>query len=91
MRSISWHWWRRNGRRRLLLVLMAAAISACSLVRGPSPYRVTIPTLRAAPAEYEVGGIAYRCYRKDDIIAVIRELKTACLALGGTAAECQTE
>jgi len=36
-------------------------------------------------------GIWYRCYRREEAIGIVVELKAACLAMGQTPEECQTE
>jgi hypothetical protein len=91
MRCLHWPWWRRSGATLLLLVLMVGGICACSHTAGRSPFRVQIPLLTQAPAEYVAGGVAYRCYVREDSVALVRELKAACLALGGSREECQAE
>jgi len=91
MQSTSWPWRPRSGRRLLLGILTAAAICGCSQTVAPSHYRVTLPLLHATPSEYVVDGVAYRCYQRDDALTIVRELKAACLALGGTPRDCQTE
>ncbi len=74
-----------------LAILWGLGISACATAPQPSPYRVQIPTLTARPIEYDVGaGEWIRCYRRDDALAIVIELKAACLALGGTDDDCQS-
>jgi hypothetical protein len=44
-----------------------------------------------APSEYQAEGKTYRCYLAEDAKALILELKSSCLALGGSREECQAE
>lgn len=79
-----------NLRRRLGTILLLA-ISGCATAPGPSPYRVTVPILQERPTDYQMAeGIWYRCYRREEAIGMVIELKAACLALGGSPEECQT-
>ena len=81
-----------SGKRTLLVLLTVGVASACApITAGLSPYRVQVPLLHQSPSEYTVQGHTYRCYAVEDAEAIVRELKAACLALGGTAKECQTE
>lgn len=76
---------------RRLAILSTLAISACATAPQPSAYRVQIPELTARPIDIQGGdGEWLRCYRRDDALAIVIELKAACLALGGTAEQCQT-
>jgi len=86
-----WRSRRTSGRRALLLSLVAGLSFGCNQTLGPSPYQVQIPILRATPTEYDVGSVRYSCLRNDDLTALIRELKAACLALGQTPRDCQAE
>lgn len=77
--------------RRLLGVILLLAISGCGTAPGPSPYRVVMPILQERPTDYQMAeGIWYRCYRREDAIGLVVEVKAACLALGGSPEECQT-
>lgn len=72
-------------------MILLAGISGCATAPKPSPYRVAVPILHAIPTDYQIEeGIWYRCYRRDDALAIVRELKAACLAHGQTPEECQT-
>jgi hypothetical protein len=84
--------WRLGTKLRLLLILLLLGSSGCVTAPQPSSYRVQIPILQARPTDYQVAeGEWMRCYRRDDALQLVIELKTACLALGGTPEECQTE
>ncbi len=85
-----------------LCCLMAGLLSACGTT-GPSSssgYRVTLPVLTLPPKIHEceirntTTGVTQpaECVTrlKQDDDAIIRELKAACLALGGSDLECQT-
>lgn len=80
-----------SGRPGLLRPLIfAVAISGCATAPQPSPYRVEMPLLTMAPTDYQIEeGTWLRCYDRNDALAIIRELKAACLALGGTPEACQ--
>lgn len=79
-----------NSRLRLGAILLLA-ISGCATAPGPSPYRVVMPILQERPTDYQMAeGIWYRCYRREDAIGLVVEVKAACLALGGSPEECQT-
>jgi hypothetical protein len=79
----------------LLLALMAAP--GCALNQaGESSYRVRIPTLQAPPIEQAcdvegLGKTTCTCLVTRDHQALVRKLKAACLALGGSPKDCQTE
>ncbi len=80
------------GKLMLHLVPMAVLLWGCALTPRPSPYQVLIPTLQAQPREIPCNAPeATTCLvlRKDDWQKVIRELKAACLALGGSKEKCQ--
>lgn len=83
MRHCDGKWW-------LTISLIGGLLSGCATAPRPSPYRVAIPELQAHPTDYQVGAEWYRCYRRDDAIALVQELKAACLATGGTPEACQT-
>jgi hypothetical protein len=73
-----------------LMILWGMLISGCGTAPHPSPYRVEIPILRAIPTDYQLAeGEWYRCYLREDALALGIELKAACLALGGTEVQCQ--
>ena len=77
--------------RLWLGAILLLAISGCGTAPGPSPYRVEIPILQQRPAEYQTAdGTWYRCYQREDVQAIVIELKAACLALGQSPEECQT-
>lgn len=87
---------RQSGRLGLLVVLMVGLISACGTAgMAPSPYRVTMPVLDATPmaVRCQKNGQPARCkvVLETDWAAVVRELKAACLALGGSDADCLTD
>jgi len=49
-----------------------------------------MPTLRAIPSDYQIDdGTWYRCYLREDALAIVTELKAACLAHGQSAELCQ--
>ena len=96
-------------RTRWLALTVALALSGCAPAAGGSPYRVSLPTLRADPTCYaltqkarvpcpvtsdapgrDVGDLVIVVYWTD-WAGLVRELRGACLALGGTATECGTE
>lgn len=77
--------------RRKLGAILLLGISGCATAPGPSPYRVVMPILQERPTDYQMAeGIWYRCYRREDAVGMVIELKAACLALGQTPEECQT-
>lgn len=79
----------------MLSVVVWAASSGCSQGLRSFTYRVEIPTLRARPLEIgcHLGDHPETCVvvLRDDWLRVVRELKAACLALGGSREECQAE
>ncbi len=82
---------RLHSKLQRLGILWLLASSACATAPEPSPYRVEIPALVERPTDYQVEeGVWLRCYRREDALALIIELKAACLALGGTPTQCQT-
>ena len=88
---------RMTGRFARVVLLTAGLVSACSPVLPLSPrtgYRVMVPPLTAAPVAREcfLGEKWEPCVllTRTDYETLIRQLKGACLALGGTDAECQT-
>lgn len=90
--------WRRPDLRRLgwpsrLALLVTFTLPACG-TPGAGSYRMTIPILEATPVEGPCrldDGSQRVCLRvlREDWIALIVELKAACLALGGNERECQ--
>jgi len=73
-------------------MMWGLVICGCTTAPGPSLYRVEIPELHAHPTDYQTAeGVWVRCYLRDDAVAIVTELKAACLALGGTPAQCQAE
>lgn len=73
-------------------ILWGLASCGCVPAPGPSRYQVTLPELTARPTDYQFAeGEWYRCYVREDALALVHELKAACLALGGTSQHCQTE
>lgn len=81
--------WRWSGKWRLGAILLLVS-SGCATGPSPSPYRVTVPILAERPTDYQMAeGIWYRCYRREDAIGIVVELKAACLAFGQSPEECQ--
>ena len=87
---------RWNGRPVLWIVLIAGLASGCATALPGTAYRPSIPTLTMMP---EMGQCRFesRASRpcvvlaREDWEAIVRELKAACLALGGSPEACQTE
>ena len=80
----------------LLVAAMVGLLCACATPTTGSSYRVTIPVLTVAPLVFDcrlASGATESCIvlLRRDHENIVRELKTACLALGGTAAQCHTE
>lgn len=86
---------RMNGNGLLWVILMGALLSACGMGRQPSNYTVTIPILTAAPHHHpcNLNGMetTCTCFVRSDAEALIRQLKAACVANGGSDEECQTK
>ncbi len=86
---------RWGGKRLLLLALTAGVLSSCAQAPCKSPYQVTIPTLQAAPVPLAcLQGIqATNCLLvlEQDWKRVVRELKAACIAAGGSFEDCQAQ
>ena len=79
-----------RGKRVRCGLLALLALCGCVKGQGPSGYQVRIPELQAQPTDYQIGdGVWVRCYLRDDAIAIVTELKAACLAAGGTIETCQ--
>ena len=83
------------GRRLLLMILVVALSYSCAGTPCKSPYRVVIPILEAEPqiVTCRQGLTETRCLLllEEDHRRVVRELKAACLALGGSAESCRTQ
>lgn len=80
----------RGNTRPGLLAILVLGTFGCATAPPPSHYQVEIPLLQARPTDYQAGeGIWYRCYRREDAIAIVTEFKAACLALGGSPEQCQ--
>lgn len=77
--------------RLRLGAILLLGISGCATAPSPSPYRVVMPILQERPTDYQMAeGIWYRCYRREEALGIVVQLKAACLALGGSPEECQT-
>jgi len=76
-------------------VVLAAGVSGCACVRTVPEYQVQIPTLTLEPLVYscetDAGPDVCITLSIDDYDAIVRELKAACLALGGSERKCQAE
>ncbi|HEV8642265.1 MAG TPA: hypothetical protein VGV13_14300 [Methylomirabilota bacterium] len=76
----------------MLLVTLTVA-QGCATPAGLSSYRVTLPVLQATPRELtchlEEAETTCVVMLRDDLRALVRELKAACLALGGSPGDCQ--
>lgn len=91
----------RNGKRVLWASLLLGLICGCATSPSPFRYSVTIPMLevtpKVAPCQLkDASGVivaSERCVTlvESDLIELIVELKAACLALGNTPTQCQTE
>lgn len=80
----------------VLQIMSLCALCACSTVPTASSYKVTIPLLTVTPQVFEcrlASGKTDVCIAllRSDFAALVRELKTACLVLGGSPADCQAE
>lgn len=73
--------------------MTGALLSGCAT--GPGTYRVSIPELTAKPVQgtCKLRGEPADCtlLLTRDYQSLVRELKAACLALGGSPESCQTE
>ncbi len=77
---------------RLLVLLLALALtSGCVTGLGKSVYQVKMPLLGAEPRVFACGDQTCIAILKQDYDALVRELKTACLAAGQSSKECQTD
>jgi len=85
-----------NWRMRICVgstALLSLTSYGCAPTPLPSPYRVNLPTLNAAPLVTPCRtDRPTQCVvlTQDDYLALVRELKAACLALGGTPDACLT-
>ncbi len=90
--------WRtkRYGSKCALWLTMTFLLSSCgtALVTSES-YQVTMPLLQAQPliekCEVDVQNTWCATLLLEDYQAIVRELKAACLALGGDVETCQTD
>ena len=89
--------WRHSAGRLLpLALLITGLVSGCSLARGNSSYQVQIPVPHALPKTVRCVTEKDQTERdcvlilEEDFDAIVRELKSACLALRGTDEQCQT-
>ncbi len=83
-------------RSMLWIGLMVVGLCACATEPPASNYRVTLPTLEMEPREFSCelsDGSKADCVilLSSDLRKIVRKLKAACLALGGTEVECQAE
>ncbi len=89
-----------NGKRMLSGILLALLICGCARAPASSTYKVQIPALTRAPKQHTCGvqdkitnertGVSCTTLLTADYQQLVIELKTACLAAGGTDEECQT-
>lgn len=86
------HW---DGKWMLWGLLMVGLLSGCRTEPCISSYQVTVPTLAAPPLPLtcQVGQQDRKCLAllETDYQGLVRELKAACLAAGGSHQQCQTE
>lgn len=82
-------------RRRTVITLVALICGCAPAAPLRSVYQVQIPTLTAPPSASSciVNGEPARCLLvyEEDWRALVIELKSACLALGGSLTDCQVE
>lgn len=76
--------------------LLAGALSCgCALAPAPSSYQVRLPLLTAptirVPCQADGRPATCRVILETDYEALVRELKAACVAAGGSDVDCQTE
>lgn len=85
---------RTSGKRLLLLSLMVVLTYGCANRVRESNYQVELPILMAQPLHHECTindqPTTCTCFVKSDAEAIVRKLKAACRALGGTEEACQT-
>lgn len=83
-----------SGKHVLLWLLTAALLSGCANKVVESSYHLTIPDLTVEPLRHRCttpeGPTMCKCFVEADINLLIRKLKAACVALGGTEDACQT-
>ena len=86
--------WRTFSVRRSIALTLVALVWGCAPVPLRSAYQVSLPPLTASPREIlcELDGRVASCtvLATPDYEALVRELKAACVALGGSDVECQT-
>lgn len=73
---------------------MLIAVAGCAHSQGPSPFRVSMPTIvTPLTIACRLDGQPEECsiLRRRDFEDIVRQLKGACLALGQSKAECQAE
>lgn len=93
MKHSSWQGRLKGG---ALAALLAANLSGCAGIRHLPAYEVRIPALTAVPYDLECDaddGSVRQCVMllREDYDAIVRELKAACLALGGSERDCQAD
>ena len=91
---------RSDSRRRLLAIPLALLLCGCGTTGSGSSYRVTMPVLSLPPIHHSCWVTDRATGRKEaaqcvtlieaDYLALVIELKAACLALSGTPDQCQT-
>jgi len=73
---------------------MGGLLCACSQGAAGLSYKITVPTLSAPPLQLNctANGVptVCTCFVQEDANLLIRKLKAACLASGGTEDACQT-
>jgi len=73
---------------------MAGLLFGCQSPVTSSSYKVIVPNLQVAPLRVKCstpsGPATCKCFLESDANLIIRKLKAACTALGGTEDECQT-
>ena len=84
-----------------LVILLALLVSGCATGPQTSSYQITIPTLTLTPKSHicwtrdRVTGQrdAVNCVTllEEDYVAIVTELKAACLALGQDPEQCQAQ
>lgn len=86
---------RWGGKQLLWAILTVAVLYGCKTAPYQSQYQAVVPVLEAAPLPLRCsqGLTETRCLLllEEDYRKVVRELKTACLALGGSTDACQTK
>ena len=95
-------WGRTSG--VLILLLTISLLPSCGMfsARSQSSYLVEIPVLTKIPIDYDCtpdgsdglpsDGVEYcTCLSLGDYQAIVLELKSACIALGGSRGQCLTK